>query len=52
MALLRTIVHAEGMTGIVATHDKALIELADRVVTMRDGQITVAAPSPAATAAD
>jgi putative ABC transport system ATP-binding protein len=52
MALLRTIVHAEGMTGIVATHDKALIELADRVVTMRDGQIAVAAASPAATAAD
>jgi putative ABC transport system ATP-binding protein len=40
MALLRRIVHAEGMTGIVATHDKALIELADRVLTVQDGQVT------------
>jgi putative ABC transport system ATP-binding protein len=40
MGLLRRIVHAEGMTGIVATHDKALIELADRVLTVRDGQVS------------
>ncbi len=42
MGLLRRIVHAEGMTGIVATHDKALIELADRVLTVSDGQLTAA----------
>jgi putative ABC transport system ATP-binding protein len=42
MSLLRRIVHAEGMTGIVATHDKALIELADRVLTVRDGKVTSA----------
>ncbi len=44
MTLLRKIVHAEGMTGIVATHDKALIDLADRVLTVRDGQLTTAQP--------
>jgi putative ABC transport system ATP-binding protein len=42
MTLLRRIVHAEGMTGIVATHDKALIELADRVLIVRDGKVTTA----------
>jgi putative ABC transport system ATP-binding protein len=44
MTLLRKIVHAEGMTGIVATHDKALIDLADRVLTVRDGQVATAQP--------
>jgi putative ABC transport system ATP-binding protein len=47
MTLLRTIVHAEGMTGIVATHDKALIELADRVLTVKDGLVTAAQPAAA-----
>jgi putative ABC transport system ATP-binding protein len=42
MSLLRRIVHAEGMTGIVATHDEALIELADRVLTVSDGQVSAA----------
>ncbi len=40
MMLLRQIVHAEGLTGIVATHDKALIDLADRVLTLRDGRLS------------
>jgi putative ABC transport system ATP-binding protein len=40
MMLLRKIVHAEGMTGIVATHDKALIDLADRVLTVRNGRLS------------
>jgi putative ABC transport system ATP-binding protein len=39
MGLMRTIVHAEGLTGIVATHDKALIEIADRVVELRNGEL-------------
>jgi putative ABC transport system ATP-binding protein len=39
MGLLRTIVHAEGLTGIVATHDKGLMEIADRVVELRNGQL-------------
>ncbi len=40
MMLLRKIVHAEGMTGIVATHDKALIDLADRVLTLHSGVLS------------
>jgi len=43
MTLLRKIVHSEGMTGIVATHDQALIDLADRVLTLRDGHIALPA---------
>jgi putative ABC transport system ATP-binding protein len=43
MMLLRKVVHSEGMTGIVATHDKALIDLADRVLTVRDGQLSLPA---------
>ncbi|MGH3274036.1 MAG: ABC transporter ATP-binding protein [Streptosporangiaceae bacterium] len=39
MGLLRTIVHAEGLTGIVATHDKRLMEIADRVVELRNGEL-------------
>jgi putative ABC transport system ATP-binding protein len=43
MGLLRTIVHAEGLTGIVATHDARLMEIADRVVELRNGELV--APS-------
>jgi putative ABC transport system ATP-binding protein len=39
MALLRSIVHAEGITAIVATHDRALIDIADRTLMMRNGQL-------------
>ena len=39
MGLLRTIVHAEGLTGIVATHDQGLMEIADRVVELRNGEL-------------
>jgi putative ABC transport system ATP-binding protein len=39
MGLLRTIVHAEGLTGIVATHDTGLMEIADRVVELRNGEL-------------
>jgi putative ABC transport system ATP-binding protein len=42
MALLRTLVHREGVTAIVATHDPMLIDLADRVVEMRDGRTSEA----------
>ena len=38
MALLRDLMLSEGVTAIVATHDPALIELADRVIELRDGQ--------------
>lgn len=39
MDLLRAVVHARGMTALVATHDPALIEMADRTLTMRDGRL-------------
>ena len=39
MALIREIVVREGTTAIVATHDPALIDLADRVVELRDGRV-------------
>jgi putative ABC transport system ATP-binding protein len=47
MDLLRALVHARGMTALVATHDPAMIELADRVLALRDGRL-VAAPDVAA----
>ena len=37
MALLRDVVRAESVTAIVATHDPMMLELADRVVELRDG---------------
>ena len=39
MRLLRTVVDAEGVTALVATHDPTLIDLADRVLTLEDGTI-------------
>ncbi|MEW2427623.1 ABC transporter ATP-binding protein [Micromonospora sp. NPDC047644] len=39
MDLLRAVVHARGMTALVATHDPALIDLADRVLALRDGRL-------------
>ncbi|MEV7782524.1 ABC transporter ATP-binding protein [Kitasatospora sp. NPDC088351] len=39
MQLLRAVVRSEGVTVLVATHDQNLIELADRVVELRDGRL-------------
>ena len=39
MTLLRSIVRTEGVTAIVATHDPLLVDLADRVVQLSDGQL-------------
>lgn len=39
MGLLRAVVRSEGVTALVATHDPELMELADRVVELRDGRI-------------
>jgi putative ABC transport system ATP-binding protein len=39
MALIRDTVRGEGVTAVVATHDPALIEVADRVHELRDGVI-------------
>ncbi|MFJ2193651.1 ABC transporter ATP-binding protein [Kitasatospora sp. NPDC087861] len=39
MQLLRAVVRSEGVTVLVATHDPTLMELADRVIELRDGRI-------------
>ncbi len=39
MELLRAVVHSEGVTALVATHDPTLIALADRVLELRDGHV-------------
>jgi putative ABC transport system ATP-binding protein len=39
MRLLRTVVAADGITAVVATHDPALHELADEVLALEDGQL-------------
>jgi putative ABC transport system ATP-binding protein len=39
MRLLRTVVVAEGITVLVATHDPALLDLADDVLALNDGQL-------------
>ncbi|MGW0534384.1 ABC transporter ATP-binding protein [Streptomyces sp. NPDC003032] len=40
MELLRAVVRSEGVTALVATHDAALLALADRVLELSDGQIS------------
>ena len=40
MRLLRTVVHSEGITALVATHDPVLIELADQTYRLDDGVLT------------
>jgi len=39
MRLMRTVVQSEGITALVATHDGALLELADSVLRLEDGQL-------------
>ena len=39
MRLLRTVVAAEGITALVATHDRALHDMADEVLALEDGQL-------------
>jgi putative ABC transport system ATP-binding protein len=45
MGVLQHLVRSEGVTAIVATHDTTLIDLADRVIELSDGQV-VARESP------
>jgi putative ABC transport system ATP-binding protein len=40
MLLVRSIVRTEGVTAIVATHDPIMLDVADRVVELRDGRLT------------
>jgi putative ABC transport system ATP-binding protein len=42
MQLLRAIIAAEHVTALVATHDPAMVDLADRVLTLRDGRLAEA----------
>jgi putative ABC transport system ATP-binding protein len=42
--MLQNVVRSEGVTAIVATHDAALIDLADRVIELSDGQVVDKAP--------
>lgn len=39
MELLRAVVHSENVTALVATHDATLLDLADRVLELGDGEI-------------
>ncbi|MDH3538852.1 MAG: ATP-binding cassette domain-containing protein, partial [Acidimicrobiia bacterium] len=49
MGLIHALVESEGVTAIVATHDPALMDIADRVIELRDGQIRSDPPEPAST---
>ncbi len=39
MTLLRGLVRSEGVTAVVATHDPAMLDVADRVIELRDGRV-------------
>ena len=39
MGLLRSVVQSEGVTAIIATHDPLIVDMADRVVELRDGRL-------------
>jgi putative ABC transport system ATP-binding protein len=39
MTMLRSLVRSEGVTAVVATHDPAMLDVADRVIELRDGRI-------------
>lgn len=39
MTLLRSIVRSEAVTAVVATHDPAMLDVADRVLELRDGRL-------------
>jgi putative ABC transport system ATP-binding protein len=43
--LIRAVVQARGMTALVATHDATLMDLADRVLELRDGALVTPAPA-------
>jgi putative ABC transport system ATP-binding protein len=40
MELLLSVVRSEGITALVATHDEALIDLADKVILLEDGSVS------------
>ncbi len=44
MLLLRDVVRTEGVTAVVATHDPIMLDVADRVVELRDGELLESPP--------
>ena len=46
MAVLQELVRSAGVTAIVATHDTTLIDLADRVIDLHDGEVVDGAKRP------
>jgi putative ABC transport system ATP-binding protein len=45
MSLLRRLVRQRGVTAIVATHDPAMLDVADRVIELRDGVVVGDSPA-------
>ncbi|HYO44198.1 MAG TPA: ABC transporter ATP-binding protein [Candidatus Limnocylindrales bacterium] len=48
MQLIRTVVRAEGVTAVVATHDPVMLDVADRVIELLDGHLVSSGPGQAA----
>ena len=46
MELLLSVVRSEGITALVATHDEALIDLADKVIVLADGSVATVSSTP------
>jgi putative ABC transport system ATP-binding protein len=44
MALLRDVVRLEGVTAVVATHDPVMLDVADRILELRDGSLAEHSP--------
>ena len=45
MMLLRDVVRTQGLTAIVATHDPVMLDVADQVLELRDGELLEHPPS-------
>jgi putative ABC transport system ATP-binding protein len=50
MDLVRALVRSEGVTAIVATHDPILIDIADRLIELKDGEIVFDSDVPVSAA--
>lgn len=44
MTTLRSLVQAQGMTAVVATHDQEMVAVADRTVRLLDGRLVEEPP--------
>ena len=44
MTLLRDVVRTEGVTAVVATHDPVMLDVADRILELRDGELLTHPP--------